>query len=100
MIMLGVKNVREVLEWRVKKEWLRIEMTRDFGGLRVNGRYCVWSVLGRGFIREWWIGRGRSGGSILDEDTSKVFYLLFLFVYIDWLRTGMGKYYVKIKLVW
>jgi hypothetical protein len=27
-------------------------------------RYCVWSVLGKGFIGEWWSGRGRNLGSI------------------------------------
>ncbi|CAG8783740.1 3406_t:CDS:2 [Dentiscutata erythropus] len=27
-------------------------------------RYCVWNVLEKSFIREWWGGRGRSGGSI------------------------------------
>jgi len=38
-----------------------------FGGWKVSGKCCVWGVLGGSFIREWWGGRGRSGGSIWGE---------------------------------
>ena len=39
-------------------------MTRGFEELRVSLKYFVWSVLVRGFIRKWRIGRERSLGSI------------------------------------
>ena len=45
-------------------ELLRIGIILGFEGLGVVIRYCVWSVLGRSFIGGWWIGRGRSLGSI------------------------------------
>ena len=44
--------------------WLRTGIILVFEGLGVVIRYCVWSVLGKSFMGEWWDGRGRSGGSI------------------------------------
>ena len=64
MIILGVKSVRKLLLWLVRKELLKIGMTRGFGGWRLRKKCCVWSVLGRGFISEWWSGRGRNLGSM------------------------------------
>jgi hypothetical protein len=46
-------------------------MIRDFEGLGVIIRYCVWNVLERNIIKEWLIGRGKSGGSIGGGGMSK-----------------------------
>jgi len=45
-------------------ELLRTGTILVFEELEVIIRYCAWNVLGKSFIREWWIGRGKSLGSM------------------------------------
>jgi len=44
--------------------WLRIGIILGFEGLGVFIRYCVWSVLGKSFIRGLVQVRKRLGGNI------------------------------------
>jgi len=47
--------------------WLRIGIILGFEGLGVFIRYCVWSVLGKSFIRGLVQVRKRLGGNIWGE---------------------------------
>ena len=77
VVICVVRNWKE----RGRLERSRIGIILGFEGLGVIIRYFALNVLGKSFIREWLIGRGKSGGSIWGGGISNT-YLDFLTLFL------------------